>query len=286
MSNTDKIIKKNTVAKGRYDGKIATKKRVTPNPKQNNNPSIDLAQTEEKTELNANGAGGSNGAVHQTSSSISKRDNTFRLNPKEEQDKSPVTLRFVMFDQNTSEFVDILPPNALFHINQYSETEAEIFQISKNFESFKLYTFGKNPRIESFSGILRNSMNYPWKDWFDVYYNGFLRGTKCAEIGAQVLLSYEDTILRGALLNVQKSGSSASPYALPFSFQMIVFKEYNPKKAAFASLLEQSLKKMQSGSNNTEFQLRIKASIDSLIELKKNHKVYIKAKAAFLGSIT
>jgi len=194
--------------------------------------------------------------------------------PKATQQGSRCSLKFVFVGEKDKLF-NLLPSNTYFHLTSYTESSAEISQVSKNFLGFKLYTFGTNPSVETFQGVLRNTANYQWKNMFDVYYDNFLKSSKCAQFGAQALIEYDDTMKRGALLNISKNGSSNNPYMMPVSFQMIVFKEYNQYKVDALNRLNDFFsnffaKGQGVKEKNSEFAARVTALQSSLEDAINN----------------
>tara|TARA_R110000824_G_scaffold8276_7_gene37362 strand:+ start:887 stop:1570 length:684 start_codon:yes stop_codon:yes gene_type:complete len=131
--------------------------------------------------------------------------------------------------------------------NEIQEPSSETYQLLKTFKptldgrDSHLTFFGENPKIYSFSGSLFHlqipgteataaaSGNTPdtvsdgnWYDSFRYSYNNLLRGSKCAEKGFQVRVSFDYRWAQGYLLNFSANFSASSPGVIPFSFNMFV----------------------------------------------------------------
>lgn len=142
-------------------------------------------------------------------------------------------------------------PGVVFHthrviFNTINETIGESAQILKTFSpslegnDLHITFYGENPRMYQFSGSLlhldskRNvltsrieptpdgTVDSNWYDSFKYAYENLMKGSKCAEMGLQVRVSYDWRWSQGYLLNFNSSFNTATMGEVPFSFAMLV----------------------------------------------------------------
>lgn len=144
-------------------------------------------------------------------------------------------------------------PGVVFQTNRVifsniRESSSEASQVLKTFspgvtgDDLHVSFYGEMPRVYSFSGTLfhlrskndtRSSENKNTPDgitdanWFDSFkyaYENLLKGSKCAELGLQVRVSYDWRWSQGYLLNFGSNFSVGQPGEVPFEFSMLVVK--------------------------------------------------------------
>jgi len=114
-----------------------------------------------------------------------------------------------------------------FVLQSVSEQRAEKMQIVDTFGDPYIYFFGEQPRFLECQAILVNSNDFNWEAEFWENYNLYLRGTKCAEIGARVYLFYDDNIVEGYMVQAEASKNSQLPMAVNLVFRLFVTRFHN-----------------------------------------------------------
>ena len=163
------------------------------------------------------------------------------------------------------------------------ESSAETAQVSKTFspkidgKDIHLSFYGENPRIYQFSGVLLHTMangrgnpaassvnsgitpdsinDANWYDSFKYAYENLLKGSKCAELGFQVRVSYDWRWSQGYLLNFSSNISATNLGEIPFTFSMLVSKagtyhtggEISSKKVVDAALATTNQERVNNG---------------------------------------
>jgi hypothetical protein len=109
-----------------------------------------------------------------------------------------------------------------FLLQQINEERAEKKQILETFGEPYIFLFGQHPRIMSFQGVLLNTFDFNWEaEWWHNY-DHYLRGTKCVENDARVVLSFDETLVSGYIINAAASKTSQDRHWIQFSFQMFL----------------------------------------------------------------
>lgn len=119
-------------------------------------------------------------------------------------------------------WVNIIPPNTKFFLENVTENREEKVQVVDTFGQWVAYFFGRKPEVYSFSGTLLNAKNHDWKNEFQENYDYFLRGSEAVRRRATMVIQYDDVIVEGYMLNCQLSLSGASDKAAPFAFSLLV----------------------------------------------------------------
>jgi hypothetical protein len=117
---------------------------------------------------------------------------------------------------------DLIPPYSKFFLEAVQEGHMERSQIVETFGDFFVFFFGERPPVYTFSGILLNGDNINWAEDFYFYYDNFLRGTKCVEAGAVLLITYGFRQIEGFLLGVNMNINAANERGVGLSFQVLV----------------------------------------------------------------
>lgn len=121
-----------------------------------------------------------------------------------------------------------------FFLTQVSEPSNEKYQIYQTFDQDFIFFYDRNPHVYVYSGVLINAEdNFEWRNRFQHEYERLLRGTKCVENGARAILSFENVIRQGYLLDLNMQNTSNNPLHTPFSFTFFVIKEANTNKNQF-----------------------------------------------------
>ena len=119
---------------------------------------------------------------------------------------------------------DFIPPYTKFIMQSTQEAHQERSQIVETFGEFYLFFYGQRPPVYNFSGTLINAKNANWVSDFYFYYDNYMRGTKCAENNARIILSYGGKQIEGYILEFAMRTDAATEFGVPISFQVVVTK--------------------------------------------------------------
>lgn len=122
----------------------------------------------------------------------------------------------------TGERQDLIPPFTKFLLENVQESHSERSQVVETFGTFYAFFFGERPPVYNFSGTLVNSRSINWLSDFMFYYENFLRGTRCVENNASLVLTYGGRQIEGFLLNVSSNTQAINDKGVAFSFQVLV----------------------------------------------------------------
>lgn len=109
-----------------------------------------------------------------------------------------------------------------FLLQQVVEDRQEKFQIMETFGVPFIFFFGQRPRIYSMSGILLNSLDFQWRAEFWANYDQVIRGTKLVERHARAVLSWDDIMVEGYILQARAVENTNQPYHVNLDFQFFV----------------------------------------------------------------
>jgi len=112
-----------------------------------------------------------------------------------------------------------------FILQSVGRPNTEKFQVVETFGEPAIIFYDKRVRIYQFSGVLLNAENVLWRDEFFDAYERYFRGTMIAQNNYRLLLTFDEIMLEGALLNLNINQTSESPKGVSMSFQMYVEKE-------------------------------------------------------------
>lgn len=124
--------------------------------------------------------------------------------------------------ENHLPWVNLIPPNTKFFLENVQENREEKVQVIDTFGEWIAFFFGRKPEVYSYSGTLLNAKNQNWKNEFQQNYDLFLRGTQAVRHRATVMLTYDDVIVEGYMLNNSIQMSAVSENSVPFSFNLLV----------------------------------------------------------------
>lgn len=109
-----------------------------------------------------------------------------------------------------------------FILQSVQEAREEKFQITETFGDPYIFFFGERPRFLDCSCMLLNSLDFNWQAEFWDNYEKYLRGSKCAEIGARVYMFYDDTVVEGYMLLAAAAVSADNTMAVQLQFKMFL----------------------------------------------------------------
>lgn len=130
--------------------------------------------------------------------------------------------RFVGFKER-----DFIPAYTKFILEGSQEGYQERHQVIETFSDFYVFFYGQRPSIFTFNGTLINSKNINWVADFTFYYENFLRGTKCAENNARIILTYGGRQIEGYMLACNTQTNATTEAGVPMSFQFLLTRKNN-----------------------------------------------------------
>lgn len=138
-------------------------------------------------------------------------------------DKTPSSIRVVGQDAKRSSPADLIPAYTKFILEGVQESHTERSQIVETFGDFYVFMFGERPPVYNFSGQLINTKNANWVIDFMFMYNEYLRGTRCVERNAKLLLTYGGRQISGLMLNMATTTNAATEGGVGVQFSVVVF---------------------------------------------------------------
>lgn len=138
--------------------------------------------------------------------------------------EEPASIRLIGKPGNNpkAKDVDLIPAFTKFFLESVQEGHSERHQIVETFGDFYVFFFGERPPIYTYSGTLINSNNINWVEDMLFYYDNFLRGTKCVEANAKMVLTYGHRQVEGFLLGINLSTQAASDKGVQVSFNVLI----------------------------------------------------------------
>lgn len=122
-----------------------------------------------------------------------------------------------------TETLDLIPAYTKFILDGVQESHTERSQIIETFGDFYVFMFGERPPVYNFTGTLINSKNVSWLTDFMYMYEMWLRGTRCVENNAVVIVTYGGRQIEGLILSTANQTMAASDIGVPFQFSVVVF---------------------------------------------------------------
>jgi len=119
-------------------------------------------------------------------------------------------------------WVNLIPPNTKFFLEQVNEAREEKVQVIDTFGEWVAFFFGRKPEVYSYSGTLLNAKNHDWKNEFQFNYDNYLRGSQAVKHRATMILQYDDVMVEGYMMNCAISQSSMADKSVPFQFTLLV----------------------------------------------------------------
>ena len=147
--------------------------------------------------------------------------------------RKPEELEDIPAGETRMPWVNLIPPNTKFFLEQVNEAREEKVQVIDTFGEWVAFFFGRKPEIYSYSGTLLNAKNHDWKNEFQFNYDNYLRGSQAVKQRATMVLQYDDVIVEGYMLNCAISQSSLADKSVPFQFTLLVINRssINPLQA-------------------------------------------------------
>lgn len=109
-----------------------------------------------------------------------------------------------------------------FLLQSVQETRQEKFQAITTFGAPYGFFFGEQPRMLSCNAVLLNTADFQWEaEWWENY-DQYLRGTRLVDRGARAVLTYEDVVIEGYLVQASTTKSEPNVWAVNLNFTMWV----------------------------------------------------------------
>lgn len=144
--------------------------------------------------------------------------------------------------------VDLIPKFTKFFLESVQEGHAERHQIIETFGDFYVFFFGERPPIYTYTGTMLNTDNINWVEDFLFYYDNFLRGTKCVEAKAKMVLTYGFRQVEGFLLGMNLNTNAINDKGVAVSFQVLIVDRKIMKLSVDFGLIESNGKFAQDAS--------------------------------------
>lgn len=137
--------------------------------------------------------------------------------------EEPASIRIWGRRPKTDTITDIIPPYSKFILESVQEGHTERSQIVETFGDHYVFMFGERPPIYNFAGQLVNSRFTNWVTDFMFLYDRYLRGSKCVEYDAVVILTYGNRQIEGLITSTSNTTTAAVEGAVSFNFTVVVF---------------------------------------------------------------
>jgi hypothetical protein len=111
---------------------------------------------------------------------------------------------------------------ANFLISGVQESRQEKYQLMETFGVPYIFFFGERPRVYQYSGVLLNSLDFQWRNEFWANYDEVLRGTRLVDRNARVVLTIDDVVVEGYILQASATEDSQTKELVQFNFQLFV----------------------------------------------------------------
>ena len=195
----------------------------------------------------------------------------------QDKDERPATIRLIRRRDkneialptagiNPIPWVNIIPPNTKFFLENVQENREEKVQVMDTFGEYVAFFFGRKPEVYSYSGTLLNAKNHDWKNEFLENYEYFLRGSQAVKYRATMILQYDDVIVEGYMMNCSIRQAAEMDKAVPFSFNLLVLNRspLNPR-----NILAMRYRR----SKNTTAEQELFSSMQEMLDLTKAGRV-------------
>lgn len=140
---------------------------------------------------------------------------------------------------------DFIPPFTKFILESVQEGRQERSQIVETFGDFYVFFYGEKPPIFSYTGTLVNAQNINWVQEFNYYYDNFLRGTKCVEKSARLLLTYGNVQVEGFMLGFNEAFTAMDEQGVKVNFSIVVTKRVDIARGEDFGLSEDAKKRRE-----------------------------------------
>ena len=109
-----------------------------------------------------------------------------------------------------------------FVLASVSEANSSISKLHMNFSnSYNTFFFSEAPKQISFSGGFFDTADFPYYQEFMVAYDRYLSGSKLAESGMKMNISYDGKVIEGYINSISVNTDASSQAYKTFQFSMI-----------------------------------------------------------------
>ena len=128
------------------------------------------------------------------------------------------------------------------------------------------YFFGERPQVRSYTGVLLDTKNAPWKaEFLEVYYSA-LRGTRLVELGARAYISYQNMLVEGYIIECRVPQMAEQDKSVQFSITMLVTNETIMASEGLSEKFSSGSPSIMSSPNEDE-QSIVKSWSNSIIQM-------------------
>lgn len=138
---------------------------------------------------------------------------------------APASIRVYGSNKTGEPDKDFIPAYTKFILTGTQESHQERVQIVETFSDFYVFCYGEKPPIYTYSGFLINSKNINWVADFQYYYDNHIRGTKCVENKARLILTYGGRQVEGYILSFGMQTQAETENGVPITFQAVITKK-------------------------------------------------------------
>jgi len=115
-----------------------------------------------------------------------------------------------------------------FFLQEVQEKQTEKVQvIPLNGDAYAALFFGREPRVWSYSGILKNTATDNWRTTMDMLYEEVLRGSQNASRRRLVQLAYDGKVVTGSMISLVQVMTAENQEWVQFSFEFLVSRVYD-----------------------------------------------------------
>jgi hypothetical protein len=192
-------------------------------------------------------------------------------------EEAPASIRVVgrKTEKSVTKDVDLIPPFTKFFLESVQEGSSERSQIVETFGDFYVFFFGERPPVYTFTGTLINADDINWAEDFAFYYESFLRGTKCVEVNARLIMTYGFRQIEAFMMSMNTSTNANMEKGVAVSFQVLVIDRKVMKLSRDFGILESN------GKFNSD-----KSFLTTLTDgLSKNSEAWNQAKDTMDGKV-
>jgi hypothetical protein len=109
-----------------------------------------------------------------------------------------------------------------FILQAVQEVRGEKYQVVETFGDPYIFFFGESPRFLECSAVLINSQDFNWQAEFWENYDQYLRGSRCAELGARIYMFYDDKVVEGYMVNAAAANDAQNPLIVQLQFKLFL----------------------------------------------------------------
>lgn len=127
-------------------------------------------------------------------------------------------------DQSFNDYKGVLTFDK-FSLQNVAEVDSERYQLQETFEDFVLFSFGRQPRVWTFQGVVMNGPNdrdTSFADELIQNYEEYYRATKTTEQESVAYITYEDIIIEGTIVNLTVVRNAQNPALVNVTITVVI----------------------------------------------------------------